>query len=418
MTRLGKTFTFSRALLLVTIVAATAAAFALPSAAEAAAVPYLVDTAPNDYRRSLLTVDGDELTAISMTLYVWSCGGGGSTPTGHSFVLSLPAGPVPITNGAFQVQGTASAAASEVGSADFSLSGQLSEDRTSMTGTATLTNASNPAISGCTETFSLLALPEAGAASNDRGPAQDTNFDSQFLTFDYYGSDVTRLIVQSNFHCGTTWQSATLDASKYGITSIPTTPSGDFSLHRLIFDSYDHVLILDLTGHIDGMSANGTISISEPPGFHSVGNAPCSGQYAWTATKSTPALTPSPQPIPVPPAKPTGPYATYEWNAVRVPRGTGFKYYFYVTNLKCRNSATEIRIKVRGRTIKLSCRKRAGWASRSLPAGGTYGTSVQAVRIRRHKVVKRGETIRAFAVMPDADDDWQPLSGSLGRPPG
>lgn len=411
--------TSARARLLLACVVAAAAAFALPSAAEAAPVPYLVDTAPDDHRRSLLTVDGDYLTAISMTIYVTSCGGGtGTAPTGHSFALSLPAGPVPITNGAFQVQGTASSTIYQSGSADFSLSGQLSGDRTSMTGTATLTNANDPLISGCTGTFSLLALPEAGAASNDRGPAQDTNFDSQFLTFDYYGGQITRLIVQANFGCGTAWQSATLDASKYGITSIPTTPSGDFNVHRYIFDGYEHVLILDLSGHIEGSTATGTISISEPPGFHSIGDAPCSGNYPWTAKKTTPAVTPTPTPpAPLTPAKPTGPYATYEWNAVRVPRGTSFKYYFYVTSLKCHNSATEVRITVSGRTVKLSCRKRAGWASRSLAAGGIYQSSVQAVKIRRHRVVKRGAKVRAIAAMPEADDDWQPISGSLGRPP-
>lgn len=429
---------FRRVPLLVMILAAAVVAFALPATAQATPIPYLVDTAPDDNRSSRLTFDGDSLTAISMTLYVTSCSGGsGTASTSHSFALSLPAGAVPVTNGAFQVQGTAAAAFYATGSADYNLSGQLSADRTSMTGTVALTNATDPSIAGCSGTFSLLALPEAGAASNDRGPYEDTNFSSQFLYFDYFGGAVTRLIVQANFGCGTAWQSATLDASKYGITSIPTTPSGDFNVHRYIFDSYDHVLILDLTGHIDGSSATGMITISESPGFHGIGSGPCSGNYAWTAKKAVPAVVPAPNPpvtpslpptptpslpglpsTPSSPATPTSPYATFEWDAVRIPSGIAYDYYFYVSQLKCHNSATEVRFKVKGRIIKLSCRKRAGWASHRLTPGATYSSSAQAVKIRRHKVVKRGAINRATTGMPAADANWQPISGYLGKPPG
>jgi hypothetical protein len=235
------------------------------------------------------------------------------------------------------------------------------------------------------------------------GPGS-SDFTSQFLSFDYRRGAVRNLVLQANFECGTgpdpSVDSAQVDSAAYGFRQI-RAHHGRFSLHAYVLDEYQDIVALTLTGRIRGRSASGQITISEPPGLTGIANSACSSSYAWTAG------------VPAPPA----PSANFNWAAVRVPGGASYRYYFYITNLTCLNGATAVNIVINRRRTRIRCSAGQGWASGPLSPGMTYSTSVQAVRVRHHRVVARGVQVTGTEQMPPASATWQPVTGLRGHPP-
>jgi hypothetical protein len=199
---------------------------------------------------------------------------------------------------------------------------------------------------------------------------------------------------------------AEIDAGDYGFADIHTSASGSFQMRTLVLDEYGYIVGIDLTGRVNGHHASGRIRISEPGSdYFQLGQAgkTCTGNAPWSATH--------------PSSLGRAPEAFFQWVAIRVPVGAGYRYYFAVTGLRCTNGATEVALSVPGRTKVLACPESTAWASGPLTPGGSYEVSARALAISHGRVKARGLPIGEQLLMPGADSTWIPLSGPPGNPP-
>jgi hypothetical protein len=97
--------------------------------------------------------------------------------------------------------------------------------------------------------------------------------------------------------------------------------------------------------------------------------------------------------------------------------GAAYRYYFYITDLRCTNHANGVGLKVGGYTTQITCAKGQGWASRPLPAGRSYTTKAWAIRLVNGHVIRRGITITEPIQMPGQGDYWRPIGQLPGTPP-
>lgn len=409
-----------RAALLVTALGAVALASA--ASASAAPIPYVVQvagTGATAYWRPTLTLDGLTVTGFSMQVVPQQCSTGASSPIGNdeSFDITLPA-PAAVSGGQFSFQGQAPSSygqnindqdyvgtASVAGAVTSTLGGQ-----TSVTGTVTLSNASDPFHSGCSGSWMFTAIPKV--TQPPWGVPAKRTFVTysasahQGLSFDYRSGVVSDLVIEDNFTCAGQDDAAEISAADYGFADIHTSASGAFQMQTLVLDEYGYIVRIDLTGRVTGHHANGRILISEPGSdYFQLGQAgkTCAGDAPWSAGH--------------PSALGRAPEAFFQWIAIRVPVGAAYRYYFAVTDLRCTNGATEVALTVAGRTRNVTCRETTAWASGPLTPGMSYQVSARAFAASHGHVKARELPVGEELLMPNANSTWIPLSGPPGPPP-
>lgn len=356
--------------------------------------------------KNAVVLDGDQITGFQATVAPTSCAAGDPRNSADStWEVNLTA-PVSLDGGSFQFSGTApssyDAGTNLSYSGAYAVSGSLTPDHRIMTGTITLSNASDGFLSGCTASLHFTAIP---TVTQTRGPANSrATFQSQFVSFNARSGVISSLRLQANFQCGDSIDSASVWSSDYRFGPIHTTRSGRWELTSYVLDEYGNIVALRMSGRLSGRRAGGRIQISEPPGLSFINQDACRANYGWSASR------------PRPPAPP-GPQAFFTWNAVRVPAGASYRYYFYISGLTCTDRATAVQLTVARRRTTILCRHHAGWASGPLAPGRTYASSARAVELRGHRAVKRGVPVSEPIVMPGAGDRWRPIPRLPGHAP-
>lgn len=368
--------------------------------AQARTISYAMQVGSNS--QTTLTLDGNVIMAFRVTVYPQACTSGSPTFVNDPGWTISTSGT--ISSGSFQLQGRADSAGFGTGSAQYQVTGTVASDPRVVkgpvvTGTITVSDGQDQLLSGCSGSYPFFAIPRPGRPSTG-----NRQFTSQFVFFNYGSGAVTNLVVQANFDCGPYTDNADVDAAAYGYPAILTSRGGAFALHTYVLDISNDILRLDFTGQIHGRHAQGHIEVSQPPGLTTPFHTACSADYGWRAYRSAP---------PGPPA----PVAFFRWLAVRVPSGSGYRYYFYIVRLGCRDGASAVSLIVNGRGALIRCSAGQGWASGPLAPGRTYYSVQQPVQLRHGRVVRRGYPLPESLVMPSGDSVWKPISGLRGRPP-
>ena len=385
---------------------------ALTATARAATVDFTGQFSPTSLPEGTsFSLDGDQVTSFSAMLRPTACASPSDWQSDSDAVFQLalaPGAAVELTNGSFSYTGSATSADYGGGSAgesyggQFTIAGKVNPAHTFVTATVSLSNAQDPFVSGCSGSYSFIAIPTVTAT---RTTPDKAAYQSQFLSFDYADGVVRKLQVQANFQCGQSVDSATVNATAYGYPTLQTTKSGVFRLQLYVLDEYQKLVSLTITGRITGKKAGGRIVVDEPPGgFTGVAGDNCSGNHGWTASK------------PVPPPAP-GPAAYFQWAAIRVPTGTTWRYYFATNDLSCTDHANEVLVTIAHRTITVPCSKPAAFASGPLTPSTAYSVRSQAVHASHGRIVKRGAAVTVPVKMPGAGDLWTVISNLPGTPP-
>lgn len=199
-----------------------------------------------------------------------------------------------------------------------------------------------------------------------------------------------------------------IDTSYYRQDPIRVDGHDNFSATGVAGTGYPGVLAhFRVSGHIAGRKANGTLEVW----FYyqtkdAAGNiAKCDHVSRWSAS------TPLPPPAP-------GPSAYFQWDAVRVPVGAGYRFYFAISGLSCSHGATAVRLTVSRHSTTVPCSRSQAWASGPLAAGSSYSVAAQALTTRRGRVIKRGSAVSERLAMPAPNDaGWRGTIGGLGPPP-
>jgi hypothetical protein len=274
-------------------------------AAQARAEPFAGQLSPTSIAGVQLSLDGNRLSGLTVTVRPTRCAPP-AVPKDNddTFYMKMPAGGyAAVKNGRFSYRG---AALSEYGASfggtplggRFTFSGTLNAARTVVSGTMKLTGAHDPFESGCSGSYRLLAVPDVpdAVAPLDRSSYQNkdvpTDSSAAYIHFDYAAGVITNLEVDANFTCKGSVDDADVDAKTYGVTRLPTTATGRFSLKAYVLDGYKDPVSLTFTGQVKGKKAGGRVVVAEPPGgFRGDGGDKCAGNYAWTAAKGPPPET-------------------------------------------------------------------------------------------------------------------------------
>jgi len=375
------------------------------AAARAAPVKYTMQLGSGSAKNAL-TLDGDHLTAFQVEIAPTSCTTGDLREDATSAWTVKLASPVALSDGRFQTSGTASSIYDQGAvrgyPADYTLSGSVSPDHSVVTGTVTYSNGNDPFLTGCAATKTFMAIP---TVVEPDGPVNaKATFQSQFVSFNYHGGVISDLRATANFECGDSIDDAEVWMSDYHFPAIHASRSGRWALTSYVLDSYGRIIIFHITGRVSGKKATGRITVAEPPGLTFITGKSCHGNRPWTATRPTP---------PAPP----GPSAFFDWQAVRVPSGAAYRYYFYAMSLSCTNGASAVQITVASGRVTIPCSAHGGWASGPLAPGRTYATIATAVKIRGGRVLARGTPVAGTISMPGAGDYWRPIGRLPGEPP-
>jgi hypothetical protein len=175
-----------------------------------------------------------------------------------------------------------------------------------------------------------------------------------------------------------------------------------------------------VTWHLVGDIANGKASgTAEVQAHEFSGVAPtgpvCTSSFTWTA--STSASPPTDPTTPTPPVLKLAPRGTPRPAAslfVIGLRSPDRHFYWGTEQVRCLNGATNLIFTVRRshRLVsrrRLGCRRGISLASSRVRPHRSYAISVQAIRMRRGRVVTRGETYRTRLYMPGNEANWTPV---------
>lgn len=399
------------------VVLAAVAAFLLHAAAASAApVEYAVSLS-NHYRSSL-TLDGDQLTGLSLMAFVPSCTMGAQTT--WAMRVGAPPTPATISGGVLHVETDATDPAYPGSSVHVVLDATVTADRRLIAGTLSFANLHTPLDDGCTPpSVNVVAIPRPVTVGPD--PEHRWTFAGANLSVDAGSGRITRMKVVVPFGCaGGSVTDADVDTRAYGIGDIVADATGAFALTTRVLDAYEVVRILTITGQLSatGVTARLQIASTNVGGF--LGD--CVGDATVTAGASSPGGPPPTTPFVPPRTAPTtpptggrqvlprsGPSAAFDWAELRVTRGASYSYFFLVDRLTCTGRATHVRIAVAGRSRRVSCRRSRAFASGPLQPGADYRLTAQALRIRRGRIVRRGPAVVTVLRMREAQAGWVPI---------
>ena len=88
----------------------------------------------------------------------------------------------------------------------------------------------------------------------------------------------------------------------------------------------------------------------------------------------------------------------------------GYRYFFDATSVRCVNGANHVIFTVGRSRRTLSCKRSPILISGQLAPHKSYRIAVQAVRMRRRRVVKRGARYSGQLYMPGNEVHWTPIS--------
>ncbi len=400
------------------------ALFAGAAPALAAPVTYVVSL--GNTQNSTLTLDGDQLTGLSLTTIFESCSVN-STESAHT---GLPATAVSLSGNALHIATDSEVQGYPGSTVHVVLDGTASADRRVISGTITLSGLHTPFDDGCPATTrKFVAIPKPATVPPD--PEHQWSFSIGRLMADAVPGHITRLALNVPFACGKSVNAVDFDTRAYTIADIPLSSTGTFSLTLYVLDEYTDARILTITGQLTGNTLTARFQVAAPD----VGLGPdeCVGDATFTSTSATvspPTTTPitpgfGPNAPVTPPTgghqtlpRKSGPYASFDWLELRISRGAVYTYYFMVDNLRCAGRATHVRIAIHGRrSRRLSCRHRRAFASGPVIAGADYRLTAQALRIKRGRILKRGPSVATLLRMRTPLGGWAPTKTIPGRPP-
>lgn len=297
------------------------------------------------------------------------------------------------------------------GSATFPVAGKLEGYDTPISGTVTLKDAreGSPVVTGlitssaelvggakCTMDRDLIV--PANVYDKKPARAQYGSLTMPFVTFDRVGSTLRNVYVGATFDCADrggatlTWFAPVRDVDEVKVAKDGTfTVSGYDTL-----DSYGDGVSFTLRGRVTKRGASGTITVDA----RSFGKGCTNAVVKWKSA---------------PPAKPVaaGPDLSVNLYSVRRPTAAGFSYGIGSAGVTCFNGATHFRIRVAGRSRTTSCAAAAGRVSflvTGLAPGKVYAVSLQALKIRKGKVVRRGRNYpQTVRIALPGDPGWEPL---------
>ncbi len=398
--------------------------FLLALAAVAVAAPG-ASAAPVSYTATLgfhvsssFVIDGDQLTALNLTIFPTSCSSGSVI---DAVRVALPA-PVRIIAGAVHAEADAALPYPDSG-LHVTFDGTLSADRATVTGTVSESGLHTPFDASC-PSVSHRFFAALSPATVPPDPEHQFSFAGPNSKGDLTAGHITRLIATVPTACGNSQVYVPFDSRAYGIADIPVSASGAWSLTHYVLDDYSVVRRLTITGQVSGGNVTARYQVASTD----VGGtflADCVGDATLSAT-ATGAKGPTgagPQPT-VPgslgstPTTSIGPSATFQWMALRRQTAGGFRFYFLVAQVHCQRGATHVQIAFDGgRVHTVRCGASLAWASGPQAPGRGYFARSTAVTLRRHRVVKRGRPVVTDLRMPQANATWTPIGRVPGRPP-
>lgn len=387
------------------LLSVTTALFVGASPATAAPVEYTAQLAPNALPGTAkLAFDDDNITRFAATVRTPTCAGQPINTSANVYKVDWT-GALPLAGGAFSITGRAASDYGQKWGADFVFAGQISQDHRSVTASLALSAGTNPFFTDCAGSWSVIAVPSSFQSDGWTIPLKRT-YRGTDISFNYKSGVITSFSMIARAKCGASVHGAKVEGARIGLPSIQVSASGRFEIHSLVVDGYDSILQLDMVGRLTKSKASGTVSISEPPGgFTGVSEDPCGASYSWSAA-------------PPKPVAPPGPAAFFSWLPIKATSPAGERYFFYVTSLSCSGRANAVRFTIAGRTSTVRCSRKGGWASRAVAPSRNYRARVQAVRIKRGRIVKRGRPRTEWVSMPGPNDNWSDEGlPDVGNPP-
>jgi hypothetical protein len=403
------------------------------AAASAAPVPYTVYLGNN--QSSTLSLDGDQLTALTLTAFIPKCEDG-NTDSMHA---GLPATATSVSGNALHVETDGDLGYPDSG-AHVVLDGTVSGDRRSIAGTITFSGMHSVFTSGCPPvTTKFYAVRDPATVAPD--PEHQWTLTGAHMKVDATPGHIARLTAGVPLACGNAVNYVDFDTRAYGIDDLAVSPAGTFSTTLYVLDEYEIPRVLTITGTITATDMSARFQVANTDvadnflvncvgdatfsaGVPAVAGTPAgSGDPAvpltrlpsstLTNTKAPPSATVGHQTLP----RRSGPSAVFDWAELRISRGAAYSYYFLVDGLRCLNHATHVRIVALGHAHRVACGRRRGFASGPLPAGTDYRLTAQALRIRRGRIVGRGSVVMTLLHMRAADYGWVPITNLPGTPP-
>ena len=395
-------------------------ALAAAPAAGAAPVPYTLSL--DNAGKSSITLDGDQVTALAVQLSMNGC-----TSSGSFGAQATLAAPVAFSGGAVHVETDAPLTGYTDSSVHVTLDGTLSVDRATLQGTITESGLHSPFDTGCPAVVHpFFAIPTPALVPPD--PEHEFTFAGPNSKGDATSGHITRLIATVPAVCGSSTQvHVVFDTRAYGITDIPVSPSGAWSLTRYVLDDYEIVRLLTITGQVTGGNVSGRYQVASPPGVGGSVFSGCIGDATLSATATGATVQPpigggtqptTPGTLGSSTGSSIGPSATFQWASLRRDRSNGSRFYFLAAHVHCQRGATHVRITIDGgRTHTVRCGASLAYASGPLDPGRGYFARAVAVKLRRHRVVAHGRAVGTSLQMPAANAAWQPIGRVPGRPP-
>ncbi len=384
--------------------------------ARAAPVSYAVSLGNNQH--SELTIDGGQLTALRLTAFVPSCVGGAGTT--WSITIGLPGGPVPILGGVLHVETEGVSGYPDTG-VHVAIDGMLTTDAQTLSGTITYSGLHTPAETGCPPvTADFVAIPLPALVPPD--PEHQWTLTGANVRVDATNGHITRVKAVVPFACSLGLNESDFDTRAYGISDIPVSASGAFSLSLNVLDEYSVVRVLTITGTLSSgaFSARFQIASTNVGGW----NGDCVGDATFAAGAGRGTALPTPD---APGAPGTlgsslpgsvGPSALISWGALRRDTTGGSLFYFLAGGVRCQRGATHVRISINGgRNHTVRCGASIAYASGPLAPDRGYFARLVAIKVRRHRVVAHGLPVLASLHMPAANAAWRPIAHIPANPP-
>jgi hypothetical protein len=252
------------------------------------------------------------------------------------------------------------------------------------------------------------------------------------FSFDFDGASITNVQTGTSLRCP--------DDSYMNMGTLPGMPGEPFQVTGGHFDATignpneGHGVTWHLVGDIASGKASGTAEVQahEYSGVTPSGPV-CTSSFSWTASTSTSAPTEptptDPTPGPTAPTPPRleltpktlqrGPAASLIILALRSP---DHHFFWGTASVSCQNRATNLVFTVRRNhrllsRRRLGCRRRISLASSAVKPHRKYAIRVQPVRIRKGRIVARGEAYAVRLYMPGNEANWVPIPAPASRWP-